>query len=216
MPVVLHSYWRSSAAYRVRIALNLKGMAWQHRGVSLIADGGQHNTKQFAALNPQKLLPVLEIDGLTLTQSLAIIDYLEETRPEPALLPEDPVARARVRSLAQAIACDIHPVNNLRVLNYLSERIAIKPEIKSEWYRHWISEGFRAIETILTRDGESGTFCHGKRAGLADICLIPQVYNAQRFEVDLAVFPTIQRIYETCLSESAFAQAAPENQPDAV
>jgi maleylacetoacetate isomerase len=211
----LYDYFRSSAAYRVRIALNLKGLDYQHVGVHLVRDGGRQLAEDYARLNPQRLVPALDDDGVFLTQSLAILEYLEEVHPEPPLLPKDPPGRARVRALALAIACEIHPLNNLRVLKYLTGPLAVSEAEKTAWYRHWIVEGFDAIEALLARDPTTGAYCHGGRPGLADTCLVPQVFNARRFQVDLAPYPTIRRIEETCQTLPAFERARPENQPDA-
>jgi maleylacetoacetate isomerase len=212
----LYTYWRSSAAYRLRIALNLKGVAYDSAFVHLARNGGEHLTDDYAALNPQRLVPTLELDrGDVLTQSLAICEYLEETHPEPPILPADALGRARVRALAQAVACDIHPINNLRVLNYLTGTIGIDAESKSAWYRHWIVEGFAAIERMLDAGPATGQFCHGDHPSLADICLVPQAYNARRFHVDLDPYPTIRRIEAACLALDAFRSAAPEAQNDA-
>ena len=213
--MVLHGYWRSSAAYRVRIALNLKGIAWTHRGVSLIRDGGEHRRPEFAAINPQKLVPVLESGETMLTQSLAIVEFLEEIQPMPALLPVDAIERARVRAIALAVACDIHPVNNLRVLDYLTGELGMGREHRSRWYAHWVTEGLQAIETMLATSPETGDFCHGDTPTLADVCLVPQLYNARRFDIDLTRYPCLERIEARCLRICAFIQAAPENQPDA-
>ena len=213
--MVLHDYWRSSAAYRVRIALNLKGIAWTHRGVSLVRGGGEHLGPAFAAVNPQRLVPALETDGATLTQSLAIVEYLEEVRPAPALLPAGPAERARVRAVAMAIACEIHPLNNLRVLRYLAGELGVEPRQRSRWYAHWVTEGLQAIETMLATSPRTGEFCHRDAPTLADVCLVPQLYNARRFDVDLTPYPCLARIEARCLRIPAFADAAPENQPDA-
>jgi maleylacetoacetate isomerase len=211
----LFGYWRSSAAYRVRIALNLKGLAYDTVPVNLIRDGGEQHAPEYAATNPQKLVPVLQHGGRAIRQSLAVIEYLDETWPSPPLLPATARARARARTLAQLIACDIHPLNNLRVLQYLErEWHAPLPE-RQEWMRHWIHEGFTALETLLADDPSTGTFCEGDLPGIADCCLVPQVYNARRFNIDLGPFPTIVRIDAACLSLPAFDAARPELQPDA-
>lgn len=210
--IKLYGYFRSSAAYRVRIALNLKAIAYENAFVSL-ARGDQ--LKAFAALNPQKLVPALETDGALLTQSLAIVEYLDETHPAPPLLPRDAAGRARVRALAQMVACDIHPLNNLRVLGYLVKTLSVNEDQKTAWYRHWIAEGLAAIEAALARDAATGAFCHGAQPTLADICLVPQVANARRFDCPLEAFPTIRRIEAACLALPAFDAARPENQPDA-
>jgi len=207
----LYGFFRSSAAYRARIALNLKGIAYKDAPVSL-ARGDQH--KAFAALNPQKLIPALEIDGTLLTQSLAIVEYLEETRPEPPLLPRDAAGRARVRALALAVACDIHPLNNLRVLGYLTGTLKAGEDQKMAWYRHWVNTGLESIEAMLARDPATGAFCHGALPTMADVCLVPQVANARRFDCPLDAFPTIRRIEAACLALPAFDKARPENQPD--
>lgn len=210
----LYTYWRSSAAYRARIALNLKGLEAEHVPVHLLDDGGQQHGAEYSALNPQELVPALEDEGRLFTQSMALIEYLDETRPEPPLLPATPHERARVRALAQAVACDIHPLNNLRVMQYLEFQLGIDPERRKRWTVHWIMQGFEAIEKML-QDDATGTFCHGDSPTLADICLAPQVYNAKRFEIDLEPFPTMVRINDACLDLDAFADAAPEKQPDA-
>lgn len=209
----LHDYFRSSAAYRVRIVLNLKGLAYRALSVNL-RDGAQRDSR-YLAVNAQGLVPTLDVDGHTLTQSLAICEYLEETHPEPPLLPADPAGRARVRALAQAVACDIHPVNNLRVLNYLTGELGVSEAARHGWYRHWIEEGFHAIEEMLRAAPDTGRFCHGDTPTLADACLVPQVFNANRFEVDLAPYPLIRGINDACLALEAFDRARPEKQPDA-
>jgi len=212
----LYTYWRSSAAYRVRIGLELKGISREDVPVHLVRDGGEQLRPEYAALNPQRQVPTLVLDdGTVLTQSLAILEYLDETRPEPPLLPADPLGRARVRALAQAIACDIHPTNNLRVLNRLGDQFNADADARAQWYRHWVAEGLRGVEALLSRAATPGAFCHGDRPGLADACLIPQVYNARRFEVDLSFCPTVTRIEAACLALPAFQRAAPEAQPDA-
>lgn len=210
----LYNYFRSSAAYRVRIAMALKGLPYEYLSIHL-AKGRQYDA-DFGAVSPQNLVPVLELDdGHRLVQSLAIIEYLDETLPQPPLMPSDPLARARVRSLAQSIACEIHPVNNLRVLNYLTKTLGVSDDQRQSWYRHWVLTGFQALEARLAGESGTGLCCHGDAPGLADICLVPQVANARRFSVDLSAFPTIVRIDAHCRALPAFREAAPENQPDA-
>ncbi len=212
----LYTYYRSSAAYRVRIALNLKGMPYTAVPVHLVKDGGQHRSAAYRARNPQALVPAFELeDGTVLTQSLAIMEYLDEVQPEPALLPADAIGRARVRALAQAIACDLHPVNNLRVLQYLSQQLGISAEQKDAWYRHWVDTGLQGLEALLADHPSTGRFCHGDTPTLADCCLVPQLYNARRFQCPLDAYPTIQRIAAACETLPAFQQAVPEVQPDA-
>ncbi|MFW3617005.1 maleylacetoacetate isomerase [Billgrantia antri] len=210
----LYGYYRSSAAYRVRIALNLKGLAYHQAPVNLVK--GEQRGEENLARNPQGLVPVLETDdGIQLSQSLAICEYLDERHPEPPLLPADAAGRARVRSLAQLVACEIHPLNNLKVLKYLVHELKLDDEAKLAWYRHWIAEGFAALEARLAGEPATGTFCHGDSPTLADLCLVPQVYNAERFDCDLSPYPTIRRITERCRGMEAFAMAAPGEQPDA-
>ena len=209
----VYGFWRSSAAYRLRIALALKGLSYDYVSVHLTK--GEQNQPEYGAINPQQLVPVMEEDGQRLYQSLALIQYLEETHPEPPLIPADPVAAARVRSLALIVACEIHPLNNPRVLNYLTSTFGITDEQRRKWYHHWIQVGFSALEKRLAGETGTGRFCHGNTPGLADICLVPQVANAKRFKVDLALFPTILRINDECVQLEPFQQAAPENQPDA-
>ena len=211
----LYTYFRSSAAFRVRIALNLKGLAWEAVPVHLVRAGGEQHLPAYLALNPAGLVPTLEDEGAVLTQSLAIIEYLDETRPEPALLPGSAADRARIRAIAQAIACDIHPINNLRVLQYLRRELGVSEEQKTAWYRHWITLGLGAVEAILAKDPRTGRFCHGDTPTLADCCLLPQVFNARRFDCDLTAMPTVRRIAETCEALDAFHRAAPAGQPDA-
>lgn len=210
----LYTYFRSSAAYRVRIALNLKGMDYQAVPVHLVRNGGEHKSADYLALNPQGLVPALDVDGQVLTQSLAILEYLDETHPDPALLPADALGRARVRAIAQAIACDIHPINNLRVLQYLGGTLGLDQAAKDTWYRHWVETGLQAVEAMLAADRRTGAFCHGDQPGLADCCLVPQVFNARRFNCDLTALPTIVRIAERCEQIEAFNRAAPAQQPD--
>ncbi len=209
----LHSYFRSSAAYRCRIALALKGIAHETAFVHLVKDGGQQNAPAYRALNPQALVPTLEHDGSVITQSLAIIEYLDEIRPEPPLLPGDALQRAHIRAFALAIACDIHPIDNLRVLNYLKGPLRQDQAAVDTWYRHWVDIGLKACEALLPK--ERSPFCFGDRPSLADICLVPQLYNARRFNCDLSSVPRLAAIDEACRAVPAFAQAAPEAQPDA-
>lgn len=209
----LYGYFRSSAAFRLRIALNLKGLDYEQ--VSVHLGKGRQFEPEFAAISPQNLVPVLEHDGHLLHQSLAIIEYLDEKYPAPRLLPADPVARNRVRSLALISACEIHPLNNLRVLNYLTHTLKLSEEQKVAWYHHWVTVGFNALEQRLATEKQTGRFCHGDEPGFADIALVPQVANANRYKVDLTPFPTIVRINRECLGLDAFARAQPANQPDA-
>jgi maleylpyruvate isomerase len=211
----IYGYFRSSASYRVRIALNLKGLAPDFESVHFHKDGGQQFSETFRRLNPQSLVPVLEDNGEILTQSLAIIEYLDETRGGMQLLPTDPLGRARVRSLSQLIACDIHPLNNLKVLKYLTGTLQLSEEQKLAWYRHWTESGLAALEARLAKDRATGTFCHGDAPTMADCCLVPQVFNARRFECDMQPFPTVLHIYDNCQAMEAFRQAAPGVQPDA-
>lgn len=210
----LYSYYRSSAAYRVRIALNLKKLPYETVSVHLLNNGGEHRQPSYSTLNPQKLVPALEDGGTVFAQSLAIIEYLDERYPQIPLLPADAGGRARVRAIAQLIACDTHPLNNLRVLQYLQQHFGADEAAKSKWYAHWIHESFAALETLLQKP-ETGRFCHGDTPTLADCCLVPQVYNARRFKVDLSPYPNIVRIDAECSALPAFQTALPENQPDA-
>ena len=210
----LYSYYRSSAAYRVRIALALKGLDYEY--VSVHIGKGRQFEAEFAAINSQGLVPVLDDGGSLIYQSLAIIQYLDETHPEPRIIPTDPVERNRVRSLALIIACEIHPLNNLRVLRYLTHTLKVTEEQKTAWYHHWVITGFEALEARLANDPRTGRYCHGDTPGFADISLVPQVANARRFAVDLTPFPTIVRIDAACNEVEAFRKAAPQVQPDAV
>jgi maleylacetoacetate isomerase len=214
----LYSYFRSSASYRVRIALHLKGLSWETVPVHLLKNGGEQLTEDYRKLNPDGLVPAL-IDEAAgdepITQSLAIIEYLDEAYPAPALLPAAPADRAFVRSLALSIACEIHPLNNLRVLRYLTHQLKVSEDQKNAWYRHWVVQGLRAIEATLANDSRVGRFCFGDTPGLADCFLVPQVFNAQRFNCDLSDMPTIVRINDACLALDAFVKASPAQQPDA-
>ncbi len=211
----LYGYFRSSAAYRVRIALNHKGIPHGTVPVHLTRDGGQQRSESYLELNPQGLVPALVNDGEVFGQSLAIIEYLEETHPEPPLLPQDFAGRARVRAMALAIACDIHPLNNLRVLNYLRGPLGHPDGPVAEWVRHWIGEGFRALEELARRHGDGRRFLYGDGVTLADVCLVPQMYNARRYYCDLSPYPALVAIDAHLLSLPAFATARPEAQPDA-
>jgi maleylpyruvate isomerase len=210
--MVLYSYFRSSAAYRVRIALNLKGLEVEQRAVHLRK--GEQRGADYLAVNPQGFVPTLVVGDRRLTQSLAIIEYLEERHPQPALLPPAPEDRAWVRAIALSIACDIHPLNNTRVLAYLSRQLGLDEPKRDEWYRHWVMEGFRAIETQL-QERATGRFCLGDTPTLADVCLVPQVANAARVKTDMAPYPRIRAINEACLAHPAFDAARPDRQPDA-
>jgi len=209
----LYGYFRSSAAYRVRIALALKGLAYEYLAVHLRK--GEQDAAEYRELNPNALVPTLVDDRGTFTQSLAIIEYLDERHPEPPLLPHTPEARSRVRAIALAIACDIHPLDNLRVLRYLVRTLGTSEETKDAWYRHWIDVGLGALEAQLARDPATGEFCHGGIPTLADCCLVPQLANARRAGIPLEVYPTLTRIEANCNALPAFAAAAPERQPDA-
>ena len=208
----LHGYFRSSAAFRLRIALNLKKLDYDQAFIHLLR--GDQQAPEFLRINPQGLVPALEVDGHTLIQSLPIIEYLDETHPEPPLLPPDAAGRARVRGLAAIIACDIHPLNNLRVLRYLHRTLGHDEDAIGAWYNHWIAAGFTAFEQLLAGHPQTGTFCHGESPGLADITLVPQVVNAERYRLDLAPYPTITRIFRSCIQLDAFAAAHPGRQPD--
>lgn len=209
----MFDYYRSSAAYRVRIGLRLKNITVEQRAIHLRL--GAQMVPEYLAVNPQGLVPALQIMNENLTQSLAILEYLDETDPEPPLLPTDPLGRARVRSLAQVIACDIHPLNNLRVLKYLKNPLGQPQEAIDRWVAQWITEGFTALENRLASDGRTGLWCHGDTPGLADCVLIPQLYNARRFAVPLEAFPTLLRIEARAAEHPAFQAAHPAQQPDA-
>jgi maleylacetoacetate isomerase len=209
----LFSFFRSSAAFRVRIALNLKGVAYETVTVDL--PNAAHRRSEFLALNPQATIPTLDDDGTILWQSLAIIEYLDARYPSPRLIPEEPVARARVQALAQLVACEVHPLNNLRVLRYLRNELALDEVGVGKWYSHWVAEAFGPLETFVGRFS-GGRYCFGDALTLADVCLVPQMYNARRFSCDVASYPTLVRIAAGLEKEPAFASAAPALQPDAV
>lgn len=210
----LTTYFRSTAAYRVRIALNLKQLDHELDPINLFT--GEHKQAEFATHNPEGLIPTLDTGAAVLSQSMAILEYLEESYPQPPLLPKNKVLRAQVRSLAQIIASDMHPLNNLRVLQYLVNDMGADETEKLKWYHHWLTQGFNGIEQRLENNSNTRDFCFGESVSMADICLIPQVYNAKRFEFSLNDYPAIQRINDHCLSLPAFANARPEVQPDAV
>ena len=209
----IYTYFRSSAAFRVRIALNLKGLAYESNYIHLLKDGGQEKSAKYELINPQKLIPSLVDDDQVVTQSLAIIEYLDEKYPEPALLPGDFSARAQVRSLALAISCDIHPLNNLRVLKYLDEVLSVDENGRKKWIQHWVAEGFSAFESQLGKL-DSVDYCFGDGVTMADLYLIPQVYNALRFDCDMTSYPRINRIYQQCMKQPEFVTASPEQQAD--
>ncbi len=209
----LYTMFRSSAAFRVRIALNVKGLPYTPIATALIKN--EHRTPEYLAINPQGLIPALDLGGTVLSQSLAIVEYLEETHPEPPLLPHDPLARAHVRSMALAVACDIHPLNNLRVLNYLKQDLQQDEAAVNAWYRHWIAVGFGALETQAREFSSAQRHLFGDSVSLADVCLVPQMFNARRFKVDLAPYPRLVAISAHLESLPAFAAARPEAQPDA-
>ena len=209
----LYSYFRSSASFRVRIALALKGLPYDYRGVHLVRN--EQLDAPYAEISPQRLVPLLQDGDATLTQSLAIIDYLDEVHPEPALLPRDPLGRARVRSLALDIACEIHPLNTLRVLRYLVKELGASEDAKNAWYRHWVESGLEVVERRLAADAATGAFCHGDTPTLADCVLVPQIFNAQRFHCRLDHVPTVMRVFEACMARPAFQAAQPSSCPDA-
>jgi maleylpyruvate isomerase len=212
--IELYSFFRSSAAYRVRIALNLKGIDPKTHAVHLRRGGGEQFAEAYSAINPQAAVPTIVEDGMVLSQSLAIIEYLDETRPQPPLLPADPATRAQARAIALAIACDIHPLNNLRVLKRLAD-MGVSEADRDAWYRHWVEIGLSAVDEMVRRFDCADTFIHGTDPGLADICLVPQLYNARRFSADLGTCARLLEIERRCLELPAFAMAAPERQPDA-
>ena len=206
----LYNYFRSSASFRVRIALELKGLSYDYMSVHLVK--GEHKQAAYSALAPEMLVPHLAVDGQNLAQSMAIIEYLDETHPEPPLLPREPVGRAQVRALAQSIACEIHPLNNLRVLKYLVKEMGASEEAKNTWYRHWVRSGLEAFELQLA--AHSGRFCWGDAPTLADCCLVPQIFNGQRFDVDFSGLPRTMAAFEACMALPAFQRAQPSNCPD--
>ena len=207
----LHNYFRSSASFRVRIALALKGMPYEYHAVHLAK--GEQFQDAFTQLNSDALVPMLEIDGLRLTQSMAIMEYLDETHPTPALLPPDAAGRARVRALSQTIACEIHPVNNLRILKYLSATLKVDEDTKNTWYRHWVDVGLQAFEKQLAHS-PAGAYCHGDTPGMADCVLVPQIFNAKRFKVELGGFQRTMAVFDACMAMPAFQQAQPSACPD--
>ncbi|MYM27151.1 maleylacetoacetate isomerase [Duganella sp. CY15W] len=211
----LYTYFRSSAAYRVRIALNLKGLAYDAAPVHLLRNGGEQLSDAYRAVNPAMLVPALEDDGNVIGQSLAIIEYLEETHAATPLLPSDALGRARVRALALTVAADTHPLGNLRVLKYLTGQLGVTEEVKLGWQQHWLRTGMAALEALLANDARTGRFSHGDTPTLADCCLVPQVFGAQRFGVDMSPYPTVMRIHAACAELPAFQQAHPSQQPDA-
>ena len=212
---VLHNYFRSSSAYRVRIALNLKSLPYEYVAVHLTRNGGEQFAPAFKSLNPHALVPVLSENGLDISQSMAILEYLEEAYPAPPLLPSALGDRAYVRQLAFAVACEIHPINNLRVLKYLTGPLALGEEAKMAWIHHWLRVGLDGLEAELARSSKRGRFCFGVTPTLADCCLVPQIFNAKRFNADLSAYPTIMEIFEACEALPAFQQARPGVQPDA-
>ncbi len=209
----LYTYFRSSAAFRVRIALNLKGLGYEPALVHL--PKGEHRTEAYAGVNPQALVPTLDTGTARLNQSLAIIEYLEETHPQPPLLPKDALERARVRSLSLLVACEIHPLNNLRVLKYLRKALGQGEDAVNTWYRHWIAEGLAKLEAELASSPRTGRFCHGEAPTMADCCLVPQIFNARRYDCDLSPYPVTMRIFDACMALDAFDRAQPSRQPDA-
>ncbi len=211
----LYSYFRSSAAYRVRIALNLKGLPYDYAPIHLLRDGGQQLSAEYRAINADGIVPSLALDDDVLTQSIAIIEYLDETHPEPPLLPGTALDRAYIRAIALQVACEIHPLNNTRVLKYLSSELKLDDTAKTAWYTRWVESGFASLETRLARDSRVGAFCFGDTPTLADLCLVPQVFNARRFNIDVSRYPTIERIANHAGTIDAFHRASPSQQPDA-
>ncbi|ANA33839.1 Maleylpyruvate isomerase [Ralstonia mannitolilytica] len=214
MSIKLYNYFRSSASFRVRIALEIKGLPYDYAPVHLLK--GEQLAPDFVKLNPDALVPVLCDGNDVLNQSLAIVEYLEETHPEPTLLPGSPSNRAHIRAIALAIACEIHPLNNPRVLKYLKNTFNVEEEARNDWYRHWVKLGFAALETRLSQSPLTGAYCVGDTPTLADVCLVPQVFNGKRFDVAVEDYPTLARIFAHCMEQEAFQRAAPAAQPDAV
>jgi maleylacetoacetate isomerase len=219
--IKLYGYWRSTAAYRVRIALNIKQVAYSQESIHLVKDGGEQHKDEYKKLNPQALVPTLVDDGLVIGQSMAILEYLEEKYPSQALLPVKLIERSLTRQLCQVIVSDLHPLNNLRVLKYLSNQFKVEESKKVEWYHHWLAVGFDAFETLLEQNesnghSEKGQYCMGGELSMADVCLIPQIYNANRFDFPLDAYPRIKKINQNCLELTRFQDAIPENQPDAI
>ena len=209
----LYTFFRSSASFRVRIALNYKGLAYEHAGVSL--PKAEHAQAGFKAVNPQGLVPALEDGGRVLAQSLAIIEYLDEVHPGPRLLPADPLDRHYVRAFSQIVACEIHPLNNLRTLKYVRKTYGLDDAGVNAWYAHWIAEGFEMMESFLARERRHGKYCFRDQVSMADCCLVPQVFNAQRYHCDLSPYPAVMRLHEECMKLEAFIRAEPSVQPDA-
>lgn len=214
--IKLYGYWRSTAAYRVRLALNIKQISYSQQSVDLVKDGGEQHQPQYQSLNPQKLVPTLVDGDVVIGQSLAILEYLEEKYPQRPLLPIAVSQRALVRQLSQIIACDLHPLNNLRILQYLSNELNINDDNKSKWYHHWLALGFDAFSQLLDKNKFSGPYCLGGELSMADVCLIPQIFNANRFGFSLEAFPRLAEINQNCLNLTRFQDAIPENQPDAI
>jgi maleylacetoacetate isomerase len=211
----LYGYFRSSASFRLRIALALKNISHENAYIHLTRNGGEQLAAEFRKLNPQALVPILDDDGKLLIQSMAIIEYLDETHPQPPLLPKTPAERARVRALAQVIACEIHPLNNLRVLKYLGTELKQPEEARNQWYHHWVALGLEAVEGLLAGHPQTGRFCHGDAPSLVDICLVPQIFNAQRLKCPLEPYPTVMRVFAECMKLPAFDAAQPMKQADA-
>jgi maleylpyruvate isomerase len=211
----LYSFFRSSAAYRVRIALNLKGAPFDYVAKHLAKDGGEHKRADYLAINPQGFIPALEHDGALITQSIAIVEYLDEVFPTPSLLPKSPIDRAIVRAMSLLVACDIHPLNNLRVLNYLKSPLGQGSDAIAAWYKHWIDEGFAALEKLIAKHSQASRYCFGDAVTMTDVLLVPQVANSRRYQMDLAPYPTLQKVVAHLESLPEFLAARPEVQPDA-